>query len=64
MKDIFKNGSIQPFLTPEMIIDRGDINLGIFGDPADGGILKTFFAKDNTGRSEDSFLGWSCLIRR
>ena len=49
IKDILKNGAIQALLPLKMIIDRGDINVCCFGDPAYGGILETFLAKDNAG---------------
>jgi hypothetical protein len=45
-----------------MIIDCGDIDLCIPGNLPDGGILETFFAKDNAGRIEDPCLGRRFVI--
>ena len=50
-----KNIEIQIVLAPEVIIDRGDITLGLGYNLPDGGAIKAVFGKELFGRVNEAF---------
>ncbi len=57
---VFQDGGVQPFLVPEMIIDRSQVGPGPAADFPDGGLAKAPGGKDFAGGLQKALPGfWS-----